>query len=670
MTRETSLPRATDGSDIVSVVVGTAGHINHGKSTLVKMLTGIDPDRLKEERENRMTTDLGFARFDLPDGRTVGVIDVPGHEHFVKNMVAGATGIDVVMLVVAANDGIMLQTREHLDILTLLGVEHGLVVVTKIDLVDEDLVGVVILELADLLRGTFLENAPVCPISSTTQKGFPEFKAALAKVVGQVRPRDATGAFRMPIQRVFSSKGHGTVLTGIPLTGQVKIGDPVEVLPPGATGKVRGIQAYSRDLERARAGHSTALNVTDVDWKAVQRGMAVCAPGVFTAEQFLEARLTVLARRRKPLRDRTMLRIHVGTAEVLGEVVLLEGAKTLAPGISSLCQLRLTEPVVFAPGDKFIARLHSPLETIGGGTLLGASKHRLKAGKAFVIERLTEKEAALENPDDGLLVALDDAKKALRADAIAKLVKRPKAEIDDVLSRLSKAEKVVDVSLGKGGPAFVSTRLFEDARAKAQQVLREKHQKRPHKLFVPRADLRATAQLDDQVLDVVLKKLEGEGTIVVTHAGRGGRGGGSGGLEGVRLSEHQVQLQGADAEFAMDLVTLFMERGYAPPGKEEAFETVAGLALENPGRAQEIFHYLLERGDIVQVHEDIYFEKSRYEDARKRLVETLGKTGFLLSSAFKDDLGTSRKYAIPLLEHFDEVGLTVREGDGRVLRKN
>src|SRR5581483_9242561 len=448
-------PRARDGSDIVSVVVGTAGHIDHGKSTLVKTLTGIDPDRLKEEKELQGTTDIGFARFDLPDGRTVGVIDVPGHERFVKNMVAGATGVDVVVLVVAADDGIMPQTREHLDILTLLGIEHGLVAVTKIDMVDQDLLEVVLLELQELLKGTFLEKAPVCPLSSMTKKGFPEFQAALAKVVTAVRPRDASGAFRMPIQRVFSSKGHGTIITGIPVSGSVSVGDVVEILPLGAKSKVRGIQAYQRDVDRSRAGHSSALNVPEVDYKLVQRGMAACAPGVFSAEHFLEARMRLLPRRRKPLKDRTTLRVHVGTTEVLGECVILE-KKELLPGETGLVQLRLVEDVVIAPGDKFIARLHSPLETVGGGVILGASKHRLKSGKAFVIERLSEKEAALEDPDEGLLVALDEQPKPLRADALAKALQRPKQELDQALARLKDQGRILDVSGGKGQPAWVT----------------------------------------------------------------------------------------------------------------------------------------------------------------------------------------------------------------------
>ena len=497
------------------------------------------------------------------------------------------------------------------------------------------------------------------PLSNTTKKGVPELKAALARVVAAVRPRDATGAFRMPIQRVFSSKGHGTVVTGIPVGGHVQVGDSVEILPAGLKGKVRGIQAYQRDVDRARAGHSAALNVTDVDYKDVVRGMSVCAPGVFAPEQFLEARITALPRRRKPIKDRTTLRVHLGTLEVLGELVLLE-AKELLPGSSGLCQLRLTQPVVCAPGDRFIARLHSPLETIGGGVILGASKHRLKAGKAFVIERLTEKEAALEDPDEGLLAALDDSPKPLRAEPLSKLVMRPKVELDEKLAALASEGRVVDVSGGKGTPAFVTAGRFEGARAKVQFVLRGEHARRRMRLVVPRSEVKAAAAIDDMVLEAAVRKLESEGRVVVVAGGRGG---------GIRLAEHKVVLEGEDAAFATEVSKLYLERAFLTPGRIEAYDLIGGLSAKNEKRADEVFAHLLERGELVQLTDDIFLHRERYEDAKRRLVAAFERDRFLASSAFKDELGTSRKYAIPLLEHFDEIGLTVREGEGRVLRR-
>ena len=381
---DSSAPR-----EIVSVVVGTAGHIDHGKSSLVRRLTGIDPDRLQEEQAREMTIDLGFAPFHLPDGRRVGLIDVPGHERFVKNMVAGATGIDLVVLVVAADDGVMPQTREHLEILTLLGVEAGMVAITKIDLpgVDDELVEILELELEDLLEGTFLAGAPIRALDSLSGRGFEAFQQTLFSLIeARAEAREAArgGAYRQPIQRVFSARGFGTILTGVPLSGEVAPGDKVEVITSTAVlpGRVRGLQAYGATVERARAGHSTAVNVADVDFKQVHRGDTIAAPGVFRAHPMFEARLELLASQSKPLEQRQLVRVHVGTAEVLGEVVLLD-ATSLDPGERALAQLRLRAPVVALPGDRFVLRRSSPLETLGGGVILGRSRWRLKAFRTW-----------------------------------------------------------------------------------------------------------------------------------------------------------------------------------------------------------------------------------------------------------------------------------------------
>ena len=335
--------------EIQPIVIGTAGHIDHGKSTLVKVLTGIDPDRLKEEQERGMTIDLGFARFRLPDGRRVGMVDVPGHERFIKNMVAGATGIDLVILVVAANDGVMPQTREHLSIMQLLGVGRGLVALTKIDMVEAGLVELALEDVRATIQGTFLEGAPILPLSSITGEGLEEFKQVLFRLASETPPRSDAGVFRLPVQRVFSAKGFGTVVTGIPVSGSVALGDVLEVLPRGLRGKVRGLQAYQESTERARAGHSTAINLADVDQHEVTRGNVLATPGFFRPTRMVAASLDALALLDKPVEDRTAIRLHTGTAEALGELVLLD-CEELEPGGSALVQLRLEEPVVCAPG--------------------------------------------------------------------------------------------------------------------------------------------------------------------------------------------------------------------------------------------------------------------------------------------------------------------------------
>ena len=423
--------------EIQPIVIGTAGHIDHGKSTLVRALTGVDPDRLKEEKARGLTIDLGFAPLELPDGRLVGIVDVPGHEKFIKNMVAGASGIDLVVLVVAADDGVMPQTREHLSIMSLLGVERGMVALTKVDIVDPELVELAEEDVQEAARGTFLDGAPIFRLSAVSGVGMEEFKAALFAAAGEIEPRSEEGVFRMPVQRVFSSKGFGTIVTGIPQSGDVQVGDVLEILPGGHKGKVRGLQAYKQKTERARAGHSTAVNLADVSHKEVRRGCVAAEPGYFRAMRMVGARLTVLGDLERPLQNRSAVRLHTGTAETLGEVVLLD-APELAPGATGLVQFRLEEPVVCAPGDRFILRQASPLVTLGGGRILEESRHRLKRFKGFVLEELGRQEGSLETPGELVEVLLARAGEELQsAKDLSVASKRPLEETRGILADLA-----------------------------------------------------------------------------------------------------------------------------------------------------------------------------------------------------------------------------------------
>jgi len=647
------------GEGIVSVVIGTAGHIDHGKSSLVRRLTGVDPDRLKEEKERELTIDLGFAPYRLPSGETVGIIDVPGHERFVKNMVAGATGIDLVILVVAADDGVMPQTREHLEILTLLGIERGLVVITKTDLpgVDADLLELLELELTDLLAGTFLEGAEVLRVSSATGEGFGDLEARVVELVQQAKTRPPEGAFRLPVQRVFSARGFGTILTGVPLEGAVAKGDQVEVVLSSGKrvkGKVRGLQAYGRTVERVRAGHSSALNVSDVAYKEVHRGDVVCQPGIFSPAGMWEVRLTHLASMPRPLRQRETVRFHVGTAEVLGEVVLLE-QPALQPGESGLCQVRLRHPVVAAAGDRFVVRRHSPMETIGGGVVLGASEHRLKPFKGFVIERLHQKEQVLDDADEALVLALDEAGDPCRADALVKRLKRPKAEVAESLARLVERGDVVDASAGKGQPAYVSARAFGAAQDTVRAALAAWHREHPFRSAVGRTELRARAGLPDGLFKSATAALVEDGRVVVHERTRG-----------YAAAEHAVDLPEEAAAYAAGLERLYEEKAFQPPTEDQAHEALApDLA---PDAARDVFQHLLEEGRLVQVADDVIFHGHRYDEARTRVQDLIRRSGPLSASAFKDAIDSTRRYTIPLLEHFDEVGLTRREGNDRVLK--
>jgi selenocysteine-specific elongation factor len=643
--------------EIVSIVVGTAGHIDHGKSSLVQALTGTNPDRLKEEQDRGLTIDLGFASYVLPDGRRVGLVDVPGHERFVKNMVAGATGVDLVLFVVAADDGVMPQTREHLEILGLLGLRHGIVVVTKIDLpgVDDDLLGVLELELRELLAGTFLAEAPIVRVSSHTGAGLDALRAAVQEVVGRIEPRPAEGAFRMPIQRVFSAQGFGTILTGIPLSGSLRAGDQVEVLTrDGARhkGKVRGLQAYGRKVERVRAGHSSALNVTDIDRKLVARGDAVCTPGVFSAEPMWEVRLTYLASQARPLEQRETVRFHVGTSEVLGELVLLDQPRLL-PGETGLAQVRLHEGVVAAAGDRFVVRRHSPMETLGGGVVLGASKWRLKPLKGFVLERLEHKAQALGSGKDSVLLELEEAGVPTRADDLVRAVRRSRAEVEGWLAELVAEGKAVEASGGKGAPAHVAASTWTAAAEGFLAALAAWHAEHPFRDACPRLELRSRLGRPEGLFQTLAQRLVDEGRARAWP-------------QGYALADHEARLTPDAEALAAALLARYHEAAFQPPTPAQALAALAGPLP--PDQAEDVLLRLVERGELVDIGDELVFHADRYEEAKELIRREVAAHGSIAAGAFKDLLGSSRRYAIPLLEHLDEVGFTRREGDARTLR--
>lgn len=642
---------------IVSVVVGTAGHIDHGKSTLVERLTGVHPDRLKEEQDRGLTIDLGFANFALPDGRRVGIVDVPGHERFIKNMVAGATGVDVVLLVVAADDGVMPQTREHLEILGLLGLKHGVVVITKIDApgVDSDLLEVLELELRDLLAGTFLAQAPLVRVSSVTGEGIERLRATIAEVIGRIQPRSSEGAFRMPIQRVFTAQGFGTVLTGIPLSGELGVGDAVEVLTQDGgrhKGKVRNLQAYGRKVERVRAGHSSALNVTDVERKAVARGDAVCTPGIFSAEPMWEVRLTYLASQERPLEQRQTIRFHVGTAEVVGELVLLDHDRLL-PGESGLAQVRLQAGVVAAAGDRFVLRRHSPMETLGGGVILGASKWRLKPHKGFVLQRLEHKEQVLGAGKEAVLLELREAGAPTRADELVRALRRPKAEIEAWLAELVAEGQAFEASGGKGAPAFVAADAWQAAAEAFVQALEAWHREHPFRDACPRLELRARVGRPEGMFASLAQRLVDEGKVRAWP-------------QGYSLAGHEVVLTPEARQVEEALLALYHEAAFLPPTPAQALDQV-GAPLPRE-QANDVLLHLVERGRLIDIGDELVFHHERYEEAKEVVRREVAAKGSVTAGAFKDLIGSSRRYAIPLMEHFDEVGFTRREGDVRTLR--
>ena len=635
--------------DIQPIVVGTAGHIDHGKSTLVKALTGIDPDRLKEEQERGMTIDLGFARFRLSDGRTVGIVDVPGHERFVRNMVAGATGIDLVVLVVAADDGVMPQTKEHLAIMGLLGVSRGFVALTKIDAVDPATIELAEEDVRAAVRGTFLEGAPVVRLSSITGEGLDDFRAVLDRMAAATAPRAADGLFRMPIQRVFSAHGFGTVVTGIPVSGSVKIGEVVEILPAGLKGKVRGIQAYHETTDRARAGHSTAINVADVDHKDVRRGFVAATPGFFKAARMLGVRVQALPDLGRAVEDRTPIRLHTGTLEAVGEIVLLD-CERLEPGGIALAQLRLDEEVVAAPGDRFVFRLESPAWTLGGGVILEESKHRLKRFKAFVVEELSRQASSLDSPRELLASVLARApERPFSASELSVEIKRSREETERLLAALL-AEGTA-VHFGTSG--WMHAQRLEAALARIDRALEAWFAEHAHRQVVDVRDLRRVTSLEPGVLDVLLAEAGARGKIVVE----------AGGL--VRPVGRAPAVDEKTAATVARVREAFAAARFQPPAPVEVAVAIAA----KPADVVAALELLVDRGEVRAIGRDLYLEQGPYEEVRRAIVENCTKNGSLDIPSLRDALGTTRKFLIPLLEHFDAQGLTLRQGGNRVLKR-
>lgn len=649
--------KAAARPDIFTVIVGTAGHIDHGKSTLVRRLTGIDPDRLPEEKAREMTIDLGFAPLRLPNGKTVGMIDVPGHERFVKNMVAGATGIDVGMLVIDANEGVMPQTREHVEIMQLLGVRAGLVAVTKVDVAGPEMTALAIEDIREGLKATTFGAVEIVPVSSVTGEGIERLLAEIQRACEACGPRRAVGPFRMPIQRVFSAKGFGTIVTGVPISGRIAVGALLEIVPPGVRGKVRGIQAYRADAQEARAGHSSALNVADVDYKTVVRGMVAAEPGVFEGARLVEARLEHLASARRPLRHREAVRFHVGTAEALGEVAILEG-KELPPGGSGLVQLRLRDPVVVAPGDRYILRREAEARTIGGGVVLGTSAHRLKSGKAFVVEALRRKEAAIGDPrrvvEEALRAAGERPLATARLRVRAGLAER---DLPPILQALQSEKLAVPL---RHAALYVHREAFDAARARVQTTLDAIFEKEPLRVHVERLELRGRARLQEDLFDAALESLLAERRIARVDEGRVAKAG-----RAVALTEAQASLR----EKAL---ALFREAGFAPPSMEEAAAKLGLARKQDAAELRKIAGLLREEKELVEVAPGMFFAREAADAARAAVFAEFRRAQAaseeFSASVYREKLGTTRKYAIPLLEHFDAAGLTVRRGASRVLK--
>jgi selenocysteine-specific elongation factor len=629
-------------------VVGTAGHIDHGKSSLVKALTGTDPDRLKEERERGLTIDLGYAEYRASDGTDIGLIDVPGHERFVRNMVAGATGVDVVMLVVAADDGVMPQTREHLEILQLLGISRGFVVLTKIDLVDEATREMAEEDVRSFVAGTFLEGAPVIPCSNATGDGLPDVRAEMERQVRGIPVRQIGAAFRMPIQRSFTAKGHGTVVTGIPLSGRVRPGDLLTILPAGLACRVRGLQVHHRTADEGSEGHRVAVNLTDVNWKDVKRGDVLATPGLFTATTGVEVRFQLLPSAKSVLDSHAAVRFHAGCAEVLGHLVLIDRAELL-PGESALGQVRLEEPVVVAPGDHFLIRQASAERTLGGGVVLGDSRFREKRGKSWVAETLAAKERSLGDLEAYLAAAVrGEGLHPVASDRLPEIVHEDPGTVAEVVQSLVRKGTLVDAGSGR---ALLHQDSVATGAADVEKALLELHE-RNHYAFGFSAN----------ELSGVIRHAKDTIELFADHAVRAGR------LEKqqdlYRAKAFKGGLSQEDRRLIGWVETKLRTTGLASPSVTEMAQE-----LERPEkRVLNLVTALAAQGRVRVIADNVVLHAEAIKGARDRVVRHCVANGELSSNFAKELLGATRKYVIPLLEHFDKIGLTVRHDSVRRLK--
>ncbi|MEM9799887.1 MAG: selenocysteine-specific translation elongation factor [Planctomycetota bacterium] len=636
--------------EIQPIVIGTAGHIDHGKSTLVNALTGIDPDRWAEEKERGMTIDLGFARFELPDGRRVGLVDVPGHERFVRNMVAGATGIDLVILVVAADDAVMPQTLEHLAIMQLLGVERGFVALTKVDVVDAEMVDLAEEDVRDAVAGTFLEDAPILRVSAVSGEGMDALRDLLVTMAAEAKPRSADGVFRMPIQRVFSSRGFGTVLTGIPISGTASVGDVVEVQPSGQKGKIRGIQAYHESSQTARAGHSSALNVADVDHHAVERGHVVATPGYFTPQTMVGARLVSLPSADRPIVNRMPVRVHTGTADAVGEVVLLDRDE-IEPGSEGLVQFRMQHPLVCAPGDRFVLRLASPVITLGGGTILEESRYRLKRFKRFVIDELERQSASLGSTESLLEAHLARAPERWASiEDLSRALKRSKAETEGLLTGLASRDQAVPL-----GPAgrWMHRETLQLCLSMLRDGLDEWFAEHPLRSRMDVRDLRGRVDLDPALLGVLLERERDDGRVVLEAGGH------------IGLQGREVALDDETRRLMEKVVERMRSARFQPPSADELVEELGASA----DAVDAVLRLCVDERSIEHVGGDLYVSAAVLDEARAAVVANCERNGHLEIPELRDALQTTRKFLIPILEHLDAEGLTLRQAGRRVLKR-
>ncbi len=643
-------------------MLGTAGHVDHGKTALVKLLTGCDTDSLAEEKQRGLTIDLGFAPCRLADQRVVGIVDVPGHVDFIRNMVAGAHGIDVVILVVAADDGIMPQTHEHIHILTLMGIRHGVVALTKIDLVDEARRDVVTAQLRQMLAGTFLANAPICPVSNTTGEGFDAFFDALNAVAAVCEDRPCRGIFRMWIEDVFTVRGSGTVVTGIPTAGTVRAGQVLAVLPVGVEARVRRIQVYGRDTEDGRAGECVALNMPELDHQTIRRGMVLCEPDMLEPVKMAEGEVQILAGINVPLKDNAEVQFHIGTAAVQARIALLENPR-LSPGQTQMAQIRLTEPLPVAPGDRFVLRANLPttgqsgLMTIGGGRILSTSNIKLRRNRPWTIAALRTRREAIDEPARWTELMLQESNNPLALVELQRKCLLRQDEIMCLVTQLCSNGRVIRTPSG----GLVHQTTIQRAADKVLSVVTRFHTANQQQLGMGRDELTIQSGCNAELIELALAQLLESGQLEKTGAV-------------FAMSGWHARLTDRDRWLAEQVETAYKKAGWLAPTAAELGASLAAKIEE----VEKAVKLLVDCGVLVQLNDKIVMHRNAIEAGKQVALELFQRSPSFTTMQFRDALGVSRKFAVPLLDYLDRVRLTVRTGNirtpgaeaARLLRKD
>lgn len=627
------------------IVIGTAGHIDHGKTTLIKALTGIDCDRLKEEKERGITTELGFAHYKFGDDLMVGIVDVPGHEKFIRHMVAGAWGIDMALLIVAADEGVMPQTREHIDICELLGLKRGIVAVTKKDLVDDDMVELVKEDIEDFLKGRALEGSPIIPVSSTTGENIDLLKEAIQKGAQGIEERSKEGIFRLPVDRVFTIRGLGTIITGTCISGHIRIGEEIEIYPDNKRARVKNIQAYHENVDEAAAGQRVALNLQGIERNDIERGTIIGRPETLMLSNRMDATFRYLKLPFKPIKTDAILRFHIATTQEEARIVLLS-KDVIEPGEELFVQFVFSQPIVALPDDRYILRGSYAVQTIGGGKVLDVMprKHKRYADYLDSACKILSEENAVAKAEYHILKG---GHEGIGRNLLSMALGKHEQTVNNIVNSL--------VSQGKArtvGKTIIHMDRFHDYKKMLSAFLADFHEKNPLKVGMSKEELRSRLpKVDPSVFQAALDELLKDGLI--------------------EAEKDRVKIKIAESKKDKDIEVLetqilqgLLRHGFTSP-------SIKDLAMEvkqPEGRLRDVLDRLIFEGKIVKVKGDLCFHRDVIEDLKNKVRSYLAEKKEMTPSEFKSVLDLSRKYMIPLLEYLDEIKVTIRSGDKRILR--